>query len=270
VTNPRPSAPLWEIDNDPLYSRYPLRSFPAVESVTASPGAALAALTSALGAPGERDAVRIDARRKAVARNRTKRLSAEKLDMTKFTAETASAALAALMPKDATLINEYSFRSELAHFEAADQFYGLSPAGGLGFGFGAALGVAAADVRRGAKAGPVIATLGDGAYMFNNPVACHWAAAAHGLPVLAIIFNNRRWGAVRNSTLAMYPQGTAAATDGMFLADLSPSPDYAMIAKAHGAFGERVETIDQLALAFDRALAAIAIGVHGLLDLRIE
>ena len=270
VTRPLPKADLWEIDHDPLFSRYPLRSFPAVESIIAGPAAALTALKDALGLPDAGSGARIDRRRAAVARDRERRASADRLDMSRLTAETASALLSQRLPVEATVVNEYSFKSEFARFDRPGQFYGFTPAGGLGFGFGAALGIAAADAREGSAKGPVVVMLGDGAYMFNNPVACHWAAAAHKLPVLTVIFNNRRWGAVRNSTLAMYPQGAAAADDGMFLADLSPSPDYAAIARAHGAFAETVEDIAMLGAALDRALAAVAGGTQALLDLRTE
>ena len=269
VTRPGPVGSLWEIDRDPLHARYPLRSFPAVESIIAGPGAALRALADALGAPGADDAVRIDRRRGVVARMREMRPSAAGLDPSRLTAELASAILADLLPEEAAVVNEYSFRTGFARFREPDQFYGFAPAGGLGFGFGAALGIAAADARDGDTGRPVIAMLGDGAYMFNNPVACHWACAAHGLPVMAVIFNNRSWGAVRNSTLAMYPQGAAAADGGMFLADLSPSPDYAAICRAHGGHGETVVDPQDLPAAFDRALSALAAGQQALIDLEI-
>ncbi|MDF2369961.1 MAG: thiamine pyrophosphate-requiring protein [Rhizobiaceae bacterium] len=270
VTRPRPTAQLWEIDHDPLFTRYPLRSFPAVESIIAGPTAALTSLALALGEPGRDDTTRIDRRRIAIARQRAFRLTPEMLDMSRFTAESASAVLAAQLPGDAVVVNEYTFRTALARFERPGQFYGFTPAGGLGFGFGAALGVAAANARSTEASGPVVAMLGDGAYMFNNPVACHWASAAHKLPVLSVIFNNRRWGAVRNSTLAMYPQGAAAGDDGMLLADLSPSPDYAAISRAHGGKGITVKDISALPAAIDQALTAVAGGTQCLLDLQIE
>ena len=266
VTRPRPTAALWEIDHDPLFSRYPLRSFPAVESIVAGPAAALSALAEALGTPGPGDTLRIERRRAMVARERQRRPSKAALDMGVLTAETASVVIAEQLPSDAALVNEYSFRTDFAHFDRPGQFYGISPAGGLGLGFGAALGIAAAEKRSGQNR-PVVTTLGDGAYMFNNPVACHWASAAHGLPVLSIIFNNRRWGAVRNSTLAMYPQGAAAAGDGLMLADLSPSPDYAAICRAHGGEGITVADIAALPAAIDRGLESVASGRQALIDL---
>ncbi len=265
VTRPLPTGALFEIDRDPLFQRYPLRSFPAVESITASPAAALAALSDALGLAAGGEKIAAEKRRGEAEALRRRRLTAESLDMSRLTAETASAILAERLAEDAIIVNEYSFRTEFARFREPGAFYGFTPAGGLGFGFGAALGVAAAEKRAGGGKA-VVAMLGDGAYMFNNPVACHWAAAAHDLPVLSVVFNNRRWGAVRNSTLAMYPQGAAAAGDGMFLADLSPSPDYAAICRAHGGHGETVSDPAALPAAIDAALAS---GRQALLDIAI-
>ena len=268
VTRPLPTGALYEIDRDPLFQRYPLRSFPAVESITASPAAALAALADALGLPAGGEKLAAEKRRGEAEALRRRRLTAEGLDMSRLTAETASAILAERLGRQAIIVNEYSFRTEFARFREPGDFYGFTPAGGLGFGFGAALGVAAAEKRAGGGKA-VVAMLGDGAYMFNNPVACHWASAAHDLPVLSVVFNNRRWGAVRNSTLAMYPQGAAAAGNGMFLADLSPSPDYAAICRAHGGHGETVSDPAALPAAIDTALAALAGGRQALLDLNI-
>ncbi|MFN3147426.1 MAG: thiamine pyrophosphate-dependent enzyme [Paracoccaceae bacterium] len=118
-------------------------------------------------------------------------------------------------------------------------------------------------------AGPVVAMLGDGAYLFNNPSACHWASAAHGLPILTVVFNNRRWGAVRNSTLAMYPQGAAAQDDGMFLADLSPSVDHAALARAHGAAAWDVRALDEIPATMDAALSEVAGGRQALIALHL-
>ena len=267
VTRPRPAGDLWEIDRDPLFSRYPLRSFPAVESIIASPAMALKSLAAAMGRPSDKDARLCEARAKFASSLRDKRLTPGMCDMNRLTAESASIIFANHLPSSAIVVNEYSFKTELAKFSSPGQFYGFTPAGGLGFGFGAALGVAAAEQREGHSDHPVVAMLGDGAYMFNNPVACHWASAAHKLPVLSVIFNNKRWGAVRNSTLAMYPQGAAAASDGMFLADLSPSPDYSAICRAHGGHGEKVSDPAQLPAAIDRCLSAMAGGQQALIDL---
>ena len=46
----------------------------------------------------------------------------------------------------------------------------------------------------------------------------------HKLPILTIIFNNSRYGAVRGATLSMFKDGVAGEDDGRFMADLDPSP----------------------------------------------
>ena len=117
-----------------------------------------------------------------------------------------------------------------------DTFYGLSAAGGLGWGFGAALGakLAAPDKL-------VVATLGDGAYMFANPMVAHWVSDVHKLPILTIVFNNSLYGAVRGATMSMFKDGVAGEDGGRFMADLSPSPAFEAAVKAQGGHGERVE-----------------------------
>ena len=80
--------------------------------------------------------------------------------------------------------------------------------GGLGWGLPCAMGIKLADPDR-----LVVATIGDGSYMFANPVACHQVAEAHGIAVLAIVLNNAGYGAVRSSVLGLYPTGYAAKFD---------------------------------------------------------
>ena len=96
---------------------------------------------------------------------------------------------------------------------------GSRAAGGLGWGFGAALGakLAAPDKL-------VVATLGDGAYMFSNPMVAHWVSDVHKLPILTIVFNNSLYGAVRGATMSMFKDGVAGEDGGRFMADLVAEP----------------------------------------------
>ncbi len=57
----------------------------------------------------------------------------------------------------------------------------------------------------------------------------------HNLPILTIIFNNSRYGAVRNATLSMFKDGVAGETDGRVLADLEPAPPYDELGAARKA-----------------------------------
>jgi acetolactate synthase-1/2/3 large subunit len=112
----------------------------------------------------------------------------------------------------------------------------------------------------------VAAFLGDGAYMFANPTACHWMAQEQNLPVLTVIYNNALYNAVRRATLDMYPKSTAAGEDGRRLAELSHGPAFEQVVAAHGGHGERVERPADLPAALQRAAAAVRAGKQALVN----
>ena len=170
----------------------------------------------------------------------------------KITAAHFSRAIGEAVGDDAIIFNEYPLTLDHCPREKPGTFYGVSAAGGLGWGLGAALGakLAAPDQL-------IVATVGDGAYMFANPTVCHWVGDKFDLPVLTVIFNNSRYGAVRRATLSMFKDGAAGEDDGQFLADLSPSPPFEEFVRSQGGHGERVEKPEELAGALARARDAV-------------
>jgi acetolactate synthase-1/2/3 large subunit len=62
---------------------------------------------------------------------------------------------------------------------------------------------------------------------------------------------------VKRSVSPHAPQGWAVRTGAMAMSDLEPAPDYEMIAKASGAWAERVEDPAALPDAIARALKAV-------------
>jgi len=116
----------------------------------------------------------------------------------------------------------------------------------------------------------VVATMGDGSYMFSNPVACHQIAEALGLPVLILVLNNAEWGAVRRSVLDVYPHGYASRSNNMPLVSLQPTPDFVKIAQASRAFAARVEKGSELLAALEAAIDHISRErTHALIDIRV-
>jgi acetolactate synthase-1/2/3 large subunit len=156
------------------------------------------------------------------------------------------------MKDDAILINEYPLMPDHCSFDEPGSYFGSSSASGLGWGMGAALGAKLAKPDR-----LVIATLGDGAYIFANPVAGHYAAHQHQLPVLFIIFNNGMWDGVRQATLKVYPDGIASTANRHVLTELDGLPAFEQVCISAGGYGERVEHAADLAGALDRALNAV-------------
>ncbi|MEK7878738.1 MAG: thiamine pyrophosphate-dependent enzyme, partial [candidate division NC10 bacterium] len=130
-------------------------------------------------------------------------------------------------------------------------FFTTSPAGGLGWGLGAALGAKLAAPDK-----TVIATVGDGSYIFGVPIAAHFVSRAAQLPILVVVFNNQAWNAVKRATLSVTPDGWAART-AVPLYELDPSPDYELICRAAGGHGERVEDPEALPEALARALKVV-------------
>src|SRR4051812_113037 len=250
------------IGEDPIYARYPMRSFPSDLSIASPAAIALAALDAALA----KQKLNVDARRaKLIERHQTRRAKAVKeAKATALNAAAFSAAVGQAVGTDAIIFNEYPLSLEHCAREKPGTFYGLSAAGGLGWGLGAAMGAKLAAPEK-----FVVATIGDGAYMFANPTVCHWVAEKFEIPVLTVIFNNSRYGAVRRATLSMFKDGAAGEDDGQFLADLSPSPPFEELARAQGCHGERVETHAELAPALAGARDAVRDGKQAVVNVLI-
>ena len=155
---------------------------------------------------------------------------------------------------DAIFFNEYwAPPARLARTRPQTYFY-LSSAGGLGWALPAALGAQLAAPDR-----TVAALIGDGAYLFANPAACHHVAARYELPLLTVVYNNSRWGAVDGATQSVYPNGRWRERRGPTLSDLAPMPALEKYIEASGGFGERVSSLAELAPALGRALHAIRV-----------
>jgi acetolactate synthase-1/2/3 large subunit len=258
LESPPPGCRIVQIGEDPSFVRYPMRSFPCDLSITADTVPALTALGAALAARGAEREPRLGVRRQRLGERRQAQRAqwqaagdaAAKSPTIK--AEYLTRCLGEAIDDDTIIVNEYWLRQEHIAREQAGTLYGSSPAGGLGWGLGAALGAKLAKPDR-----LVVCTLGDGSYMFANPTACHWVGEAHRLPVLTIIYNNQIYGAVRGATLSMYGQGAAAQDDGLMLADLRPCPAYEQLIAASGGYGERVEQPADLPGALRRAIKAV-------------
>jgi len=243
---------------DPSFARYPMRSYRSDLAIAAETPRILAALTAALARRMPAEQPKLGARRARLAGQRERQRqawtalgdAAGRAEAIK--PEWLSRCLGEALDQDTLIVNEYPLQLEHCPREKPGHYFGLSPAGGLGWGFGAALGAKLAAPEK-----QVVATLGDGAYMFANPTACHWTAAKYDLPILTVVFNNARYGAVRRATLSMYGEGTAAEADGNLMADLAPSPAFEKLVEASGGHGEHVERPSELPAAIERALRVV-------------
>jgi acetolactate synthase I/II/III large subunit len=249
--HPDPNCRFATIGEDPAFVSYPMRSFPSDLAITATAVSALQSLEAALSTTAMA-AQRIAARRARLTAHRGRRMarlaSASAPDSERITLAYLSRAIGEAVGEDAVIFNEYSLMQDHCPREKPDTYYGLSSAGGLGWGFGAALGAKLAAPEK-----LVVATLGDGSYLFSNPMVAHWVADVHNLPIMTVIFNNSRYAAVRNATLSLFKDGIAGLDDGRFMADLDPSPAFDRAVRLQGGHGERVERPADLPAALARA-----------------
>jgi acetolactate synthase-1/2/3 large subunit len=256
---PRADAIVVQCGPDPHFSRYPVRTHRSDLSVTASIPNLLAALATALpgrsGQMARRRRAAIE-RAAAVSRSRiSERLTAASRADGPVTKAFMHWALGEVLPDDASVVSEYWARAELLPRGGPLSFFGPPPAGGLGWGLPAAIGLKLARPQR-----PVIAAVGDGSYLFANPAACHHAMAMHDLPVLTVVCANRQWTAVQRSALGMYPDGHAAGAGQLSpLAELGPAVAFEQYATACGGYGEAVAERRDLVPALRRALHAVQV-----------
>lgn len=254
---PSPDCKVIQIGPDPLFTRYPIRGFASDVTLAAESRATLLALDAALsaragGADHAERRAKIAERRAVILSQTETRVAQGRASKPMGRTWISRAIGDAIRGTDAIVVNEYPIAPEIAGFTRPGSFYGSSSVSGLGWGLPAALGAQLVDRER-----LVIATLGDGAYMFANPIACHQTAQAHQLPVLTLVFNNSEWGAVRKATEQMYPGGHAMRRNTMPFVDLSPSPAFEDIVRACGGHGEKVTDPEALPAALARAIDII-------------
>jgi acetolactate synthase-1/2/3 large subunit len=134
----------------------------------------------------------------------------------------------------------------------------------LGWTLGAALGAKLA-----APDNVVVSLMGDGGFAFGCPTAALWASSTFHAPFLSIIFNNQAYNAVKNMIRGSYGDDTYSETGDWVGASISPSPDYALIAKACHGYGRMVEEPSELMPALKDALDQVRNGKAAVLDVRI-
>ncbi len=138
-----------------------------------------------------------------------------------------------------------------------------SAGGGLGWSGGFALGAKLAAPDR-----MMVQVVGDGSFYFGNPSSVFSAAQHYKLPILIVVTDNTGWGAVKASTLRVFPKGEAVAADE-FQSKLLPDVDFSKIAEAFGAYGEKVGNPDDVPAALARCVKEVRDGRTAILHARV-
>ena len=252
------------IGPDPHFARMPVRGFRTDLAISSDPVEAILALHKQASAPLAAPQRYAALAQSAIERRKNSRIKAKAGDTNPMTAEWISQCVSDIMDDDAVAFSELGLLPAYMDLKGPNRLFNNVHAGGLGWAMPAALG---AQLMRPGKL--TIACMGDGSYMFANPVACHQIAEALHLPILTIIKNNAMWNAVRRSVVNGYPDGAAATSNTVPLTSLEPLPDFAAIARASRAHAERIEDGRDLPAALQRAVEVIKTeNRQVLLDLR--
>src|SRR5206468_3300789 len=170
LQKPAAGAPIIHLGVDPFFSRYPMRSYPCDVPIAATPAVALPLLAEAVRRHADKQAVA--RRRERVAAEHRKRQAAwEETALKQASASTigfawTSRCIGDLIDENTVVVNEYPLDRRFAAFTRPGSYFGSPHSSGLGFGLGAALGVKLARLDS-----TVIATVGDGAYFFGQPLS---------------------------------------------------------------------------------------------------
>jgi acetolactate synthase I/II/III large subunit len=258
LRGPRADTKVIQVGVDPLFSRYPIRGFPGDVALAGSPRLSLQAFADSAAPLADRGA--IAERRRRWESEHTRRRDAQAARARATAVDTpmdmawVSRCVGDVVDDHTIVVNEYDLDVSQAAFTRPGSYFSAPPAGGLGWGLGAALGAKLAAPDK-----TVICCVGDGAYIFGSPTAAHFVSRAYDAPVLFVVFNNRMWNAVKRAVQTHAKEGWATKMDHMPLTELDPAPDYELICRASGGHAERVENPAELPAALERALRAVRV-----------
>jgi len=136
--------------------------------------------------------------------------------------------------------------------------------GGLGQGLGVALGTKLAAGDR-----LVVQTVGDGTWLYNPVPQGLMASVQYGLPLLVVVFNNKKYLSMRFNLTRAYPEGTYVTSKAGYGVDLSAQPDAAAVAAAAGAAGFTVTTTPELAPVLEKAIATVRAGQTAVVNVHL-
>jgi len=126
-------------------------------------------------------------------------------------------------------------------FERGRSFFAPMSFGNCGYSLPTMIGAKCAAMDR-----PAVAYSGDGAWSMSMVEVM--TAVRHNIPVTAVVFHNRQWGAEKKNQVDFYGR--------RFVADELTCQDFNAIAKAMGAEAITVDQLDQVGPALKQAIDA--------------
>jgi thiamine pyrophosphate-dependent acetolactate synthase large subunit-like protein len=171
------------------------------------------------------------------------------------------------LEKDAIYVNDVDSGKKMdpfLSFGGGDKTYVANGPNILGWGMSAAFGAKLAQPDR-----PVVAVLGDGAFLFGGPQPL-WSQARYRAPITNIVLNNMSYNNERNRIWSFIGGTQAKSGRDMTCYNGSPDVDIAKTAQAFGVEAESVKDASGVKAALGRALRANTDGRPYLLDIHVQ
>ncbi|MFC7344263.1 sulfoacetaldehyde acetyltransferase [Saccharopolyspora griseoalba] len=147
------------------------------------------------------------------------------------------------MPEDAMVSTDIGNINSVANsylrFERPRSFFAPMSFGNCGYALPTIIGAKAAAPHR-----PAIAYAGDGAWAMSMGEIL--TAVRHDIPVTAVVFHNRQWGAEKKNQVDFYNR--------RFVAEELETDSFAKIGQAMGAEGVVVDKLDEVGPALQKAV----------------
>ncbi len=255
-TEPEPDAKIIRIDLDPVERMTPIYDFPCDLAITADSAKAIPALLeevrSQMTAEQRRTCEERLARLEQEGRERLARVregAYRDAESGKVTPRWVSFQMGEVIPPEARIYHEMTDPS-LFNRSLPGTLLGTGGSS-IGWSAPAAVGGKAATPDR-----PVVAAVGDGAWMFSNPQVVLWASRFHKAPVVFLVMNNRGYRTGTDTLVQQHPGGYAVKANDFNGGWFDPTPEFAAEAAASGAHGEKVTDPEEVAPALQRGLEA--------------
>lgn len=261
-----------QIDSDPTKRLFPKWDFPVDYTVAAEPVDALDRVTERLGYVGEQSPTAEGPSEAWGGQVQDWRTEARAIldshrESGQLTPEVLSDSLNAVVDESTVVVEDIvtSRPALLDNLHLTKPGSYLSSGGaGLGWAGGAALGLKLASPEK-----RVVSLLGDGAYVFSQPMATAWVAAAHDAPTLTVIFDNGGWNAVHAATRKAHSEG-AAIREELTYREFEPRLDLTAPSQVVDAHASVVKTVDALESELLAAVEAVDAGQPAVLDVKLE
>ena len=181
--------------------------------------------------------------------------------------ERLASELESSLEKDTIYVNDVDSGKKMdpfLSFGGGDKTYVANGPNILGWGMSAAFGAKLAKTDR-----PVIAVLGDGAFLFGGPQPL-WSQARYRAPITNVILNNMSYNNERNRIWSFIGGAQAKSGRDMTCFNGSPDVDIAKTAQAFGVEAETIKDASGVKAALVRSLRANTEGRPYLLDIHVQ